>query len=299
MIGRTVCFSSVGQLSLKLNQLVWDSADGAHATMPIEDLGFVILESDRIDVSAAAMRCLSEHNVALIVCDASHAPLSQLVPFAANSTAKETMEAQFAATEAVQGRIWRAICRQKILNQAALMTFLRKDDNVLSMKILAEQMKNGDPSNCEGQAARMYFHALGPDGFRRDPDGAWPNAALNYGYAILRAALARAIVGSGLSGWRGVHHHNRYNAFCLADDLIEPYRPFVDQYVFSGVRPFDVPATELTREMKARLLQVMTCDVSLGDKRRPLMVALSYTTASLAKYYLGVEKSLALPVFGA
>lgn len=266
--------------------------------MPIEDIGIVMLDSEKIEVTTACLQALSAGNVAVVVCDRSHTPEAQLLPYAANLTSQETIEAQLAATEAVNGRLWRQVCRRKILNQAALMDFLGKGENVISMRILAQQMKNGDPTNCEGQAARMYFHALGPEGFRRDREGGWPNAALNYGYAVLRAAVARAIVSSGLCCFRGIHHHNRYNPFCLADDLMEPYRPYVDQYVFGKVRPFDVPSRELTKEMRARLLQMLTCDVRLDGLRRPLQVALSYTTSSLAKYYLGKTEQLVLPEYG-
>lgn len=297
MLARTLCFSSIGKLSVKLEQLVWEDENGEKTTIPVEDIGFVILESERISVSAACLHFLAEKNVALVVCDKGHTPSAQLLPYAANLTSQETIEAQLAATEAVQGRLWRQICRRKILNQAGLMELLGATENLSSMKILATQMKNGDPANCEGQAARIYFHALGPDGFRRNRNGEWPNAALNYGYAILRAAVARALVGSGLCCFRGIHHHNRYNPFCLADDVMEPYRPYVDQYVLGRISPFDVPRSELTKEMKVRLLQMLTCDVNLGEYRRPLMVALSYTTASLAKCYLGKTNELLLPVF--
>ena len=296
MIARTVSFTSRGKLSLTNNQLVWDGADGRHATMPVEDIGFVLLESDQISVTSAALRFLTEHNVALVVCDKSHTPSAQLLAYAPHTTAAETIEVQLAATEAVRGRLWRKICRQKILNQAALMARL-KADKVERLRELADAVKNGDPSNCEGQAARLYFHALAPDGFVRDRDGVWPNAALNYGYAILRAAVARAIVGSGMVCFNGVHHHNRYNAFALADDLMEPYRPFVDQYIFGKVRPFDVPVHELERVHKARLLEMLTCDVRLGEKLRPLMIALSYTTGSLVRYFKGETDDIQLPSF--
>lgn len=297
MIARTLCFSSIGKLSVRLEQLVWEDESGKKKTIPVEEIGFIILESEKISVSAACLQFLAEKNVALVVCDKSHTPSAQLLPYAANLTSQETTEAQLAATDAVQGRLWRQICRQKILNQAGLMERLEVTEQLSSMRILATQVKNGDPANCEGQAARVYFHALGPEGFHRDRDGDWPNAALNYGYAILRAAVARALVGSGLCCFRGIHHHNRYNPFCLADDVMEPYRPYVDQYVLGKISPFDVPQKELSKEMKARLLQMLTCDVNLGEYRRPLMVALSYTTASLAKYYLGKGDELLLPVF--
>lgn len=296
MIAKTLCFSSVGKLSLKYEQLVWTSDSGERRTMPIEDIGFVILESDKIELTSAALQFLSANNVAVVVCDKLHMPYAQLLPYAANTTASESIEAQLAATDAAKGRLWRMVVRQKIRNQAALMERLgaKGTKRLLS---LAEEVKSGDPANCEAQAARIYFQALGPEGFVRDREGAWPNAPLNYGYAILRAATARALVGSGLVCFHGIHHHNRYNAFALADDLMEPYRPFVDQYVLGKVKPFDAPTDELTKEMRARLLQVLTCDVNLGNVRRPLMVAISFTTASLAKYYMKKSDGLVLPGF--
>lgn len=296
MIARTLCFSSIGKLSLRYEQLVWCAESGEKRTVPIEDVGFVILESDKIEITSAALQFLSANNVAVIVCDKSHTPVSQLLPFAANTTAAESIDAQLAATDAVNGRLWRMIIRQKIRNQSALMERLgaKSTKRLLS---LADAVKNGDPSNCEAQAARIYFQELGPDGFVRDREGGWPNAPLNYGYAILRAAVARALVGSGLVCFRGIHHHNRYNAFALADDVMEPYRPFVDQYILGKVKPFDVPMCELTKEMRARLMQMLTCDVNLGEVRRPLMVALSFTTASLVRYYKKESDTLALPRF--
>lgn len=296
MIARTLCFSSIGKLSLKYEQLVWSAESGEKRTVPIEDVGFVILESGKIEITSAALQFLSANNVAVVVCDQAHTPSAQLLPYTAHTTAAESMEAQLSATDAIQGRLWRMIVRQKIRNQAALMEQLGAN-GAKRLLSLADEVKNGDPANCEAQAARIYFQALGPDGFVRDRDGSWPNAPLNYGYAILRAATARALVGSGLACFRGIHHHNRYNAFALADDVMEPYRPFVDQYVLGKVKPFDVPMDELTKEMRARLLQILTCDVKLGDVRRPLMVALSFTTASLDRYYRKDSDKLALPGF--
>lgn len=294
MIARTLCFSSAGRLSLRYEQLVWTSADGVERTMPIEDVGFVILESERIEITVALLRFLSEKNVAVVLCDFSHMPSAQLLSYAAHTTAAEHIKVQLVTTEAVCGRLWRQVCRRKILNQARLMERMGAD-NVRRMQELAESVKNGDPSNCEGQAARLYFQTLEPKGFVRDRFGDWPNAALNYGYAVLRAAVARAIVGSGLACFCGIHHHNRYNAFALADDIMEPYRPFVDQYVLPGESPFDRPQAELSKEMRARLLQVLSCDVRLGEFTRPLMVALSYTTASFVRAFKREAGELVLP----
>lgn len=297
MIARTLSFSSPGKLFAKDAQLVYEGEDGVRRSFPIEDLGFVILETGLMTVSSHCIRQLADANVALVVCDATHTPSAQMLPFAAHTTTQETVAAQLGATAAVQGRLWRQVVRAKILNQSELLRRLGFDA-CRRLRAMADEVKNYDAENVEAQAARIYFRALAPDpGFVRAREGTWPNPALNYGYGVLRAAVARALVGSGLTCFRGVHHHNRYNAFCLADDMMEPYRPFVDQYVFGHVPPFDVQATELTREMKARLLQMLTCDVKTGDLKRPLMVALTYTTASLAKYYLGKTDHLVLPSF--
>lgn len=297
MIARTLSFGSPGRLFVRDEQLVYENKNNERRTFPIEDLGFVLIESEQITLSATCLRKLAESNVATIICNATHTPSAQLFPFAAHSTSQETVSAQLAASDAVQGRLWRQIVRQKILNQASLLELLNAPSEGRRLRTLANEVKNRDPANCEAQAARVYFQTLMPPHVIRDPDGAWPNAPLNYGYAILRAAVARALVGSGLLCLKGIHHHNRYNPFCLADDIMEPYRPFVDQYVLGKVKPFDVPLQELTQPMRARLLQMLTCDVKMGNLKRPLMVALSYTTASLSRYYRGETDKLVLPSF--
>lgn len=296
MIARTLSFGTTGKLTVRDEQLVWDGEGDIHRTFPIEDLGFVLVENEHIAISSFCLKKLAEANVALVVCDGRHMPVAQMQPFEAHTTTNETVAAQLGATDAVRGRLWRQLVRQKIRNQAGLMERLRVN-GVKRLLSLADEVKNGDPANCEAQAARIYFQALMPDGVNRSPEGEWPNAPLNYGYAVLRAAVARALIGSGLLCLRGIHHHSRYDAFCLADDVMEPYRPFVDQYVLGKVRPFDVPFKELTQPMRARLLEMLTCDVKMGDVKRPLMIAITYTTASLARYYLGKSDELALPEF--
>lgn len=297
MIARTLSFSSPGKLSAHLNQLVYEGEGGVHRAFPIEDLGFVIIETGQMVVTTHCLQLLAEANVALVVCDATHTPSAQMLPFAGHTTMQETFGAQLTTTEAVQGRLWRQLVRAKIRNQAALLQKLGKPQ-FKRLEGMADEVKNHDPANLEAQTARIYFQTLAPTkGFVRSRDGGWPNAALNYGYGVLRAAVARALVGSGLVCLHGIHHHNRYNPFCLADDMMEPYRPFVDQYVFGGNPLFSTATSELTRDMKACLLQMLTCDVRTGTCKRPLMVALSYTTASLAKVYLGEAKELVLPLF--
>lgn len=296
MIARTLCFSSPGKLSFRLEQLVFEGKDGKKGTFPIEDLGFVIIDNPQIVITSTCLSKLSEANVAVVVTNSLHMPVSSLLPYDAHSVSHEIFAAQNAATPAVNGRLWRQIIRQKILNQATLLKGLRKD-GYEKLEELAEKVKNKDTRNCEAQAARIYFQALMPPNVNRDPEGAWPNAALNYGYAILRAAVARALIGSGLFCIKGVHHHNRYNAFCLADDIMEPFRPFVDQYIFSKVKPFDMKWNEISQPVKARLLEALSCDVLVDGMRRPLMIAVTWTSASLAKYYLGKTEKLVLPAF--
>ncbi len=296
MIARTLGFGSPGRLSFRLDQLVYEGEGDVKRTFPIEDLGFVLIEHPQIVITSTCLAKLAAANVAVIVCDKTHMPIAALQPYAAHTTTQETFAAQIAATEAVNGRLWRQIVRQKILNQAGFMTFMGKSE-AGRLRTLAAAVKNRDEANCEAQAARIYFQSLMPKGVTRDPEGAWPNCALNYGYALLRSAMARALIGSGLSCLKGIHHHNRYNAYCLADDMMEPYRPYVDRYVLGGVRPFDIPdkAKEVSKEGKMRLLQMLSSDVRLGDLQRPLMVALTYTTASLARYYKGETDKLLLP----
>lgn len=296
MIAKTLSFGSPGRLFIHNRQLVYDGENGVHRTFPVEDLGFVILETGRILVTTACLQSLAEANVAIVLCGASHGPLAQLLPFAAHTTTQETAEAQLAATPAAQGRLWKRIVQAKLRNQAALLATLDHGESQ-RLETLADAVKNGDPENCEAQGARIYFRSLAPaPDFRRDPDGGWPNAALNYGYAVLRAAVARALVGSGLVCFRGIHHHNRYNPFCLADDVMEPYRPFVDQFVFrpGGVLPA-APDGALDRAAKAELLSCLACDVAIGGLKRPLQIALSSTTASLARCYREKTPDLLLP----
>lgn len=296
MFAKTLFFSSPGRLTTQYEQLVYDGEDGVHRTFPIEDLGIVIIETTLMTISTALLQKLAAANVACVVCDTSHMPTAQLLPYAGHTTTQETVTAQFATSEAVQGRLWRRLVQAKILNQSRLLLRLNKIAPARRLNGLATEVKNYDETNCEAQAARIYFQSL-MSGVNRDPDGDWPNCALNYGYAILRAAVARALVGAGLLCIRGIHHHNRYDAYCLADDVMEPYRPFVDQYVFSGEPPFDHPAAKLDKTMKAALLRMLTCDVQMGTIKRPLAIALTFTAASLAKFYLGEEVTPALPGF--
>ena len=298
MLKRTLFFSSPGRLFLENSLLTYEA--GKQGTppekhrFPVEDIGFVVLESQQITVTTACLNMLAQANVAVVVCDDSHMPVAAFQPYAGNSLTQRTTAAQLEASEALKGRLWRQTVAAKITNQAQCLARFGLPETRL--RVLAGSVQNADPENVEGVAARVYFQLLaGEEDFTRGREGIPPNHALNYGYAILRAAVARALIGSGLLCVAGIHHANQYNPFGLADDVMEPYRPFVDEIVFSDRDFFAVP--ELGKAQKAKLLGVLACDVLIGAERRPLMNALSYTTASLVRCFRKEEKQIRYPEF--
>lgn len=299
MLKRTLVFSNPGHLSLKLDQLVYQpkSCERGTRTIPVEDIGFVLIETPQITITTASLHFLAKNNITLIICDEKHMPCATLTSLASHTTTQKQITAQLKATEALKERLWRQTVKAKLENQA---TCLERGNRNGSKRIraLIRTVKKGDVTNCEAIAARLYFQTNFENETTRDRFGEMPNAALNYGYAILRAATARALIGSGLTCLIGIHHHNQYNAFVLADDIMEPYRPFVDDLIFNTpTHLFTADAQELTKEMKAHLLSVLTLDVMLTTMRRPLMNALSYTTASLARCFLKEEKEIVYPRF--
>lgn len=286
MIKRTLLFGNRGSLRLHYQQLVWRDESGEERTIPIEDIGFLILESPQITLTTALLQALSNANVATIVCDETHHPTAYFLPASSHTLAHRLLNHQIALTDAQRDRIWKHLIRAKIRNQGQLIATLNPEVGE-QLLALAERVKNGDPENCEAQAARLYFRefACRIPGFSRDRFGETPNPALNYGYAILRAAVARALVSSGLCCSLGIHHDNQYNPFVLADDVMEPYRPYIDRIVFDHLSRFvEVEDSTLTSEQKRLLLPCLSMDVNIDEQVRPLMNALSFTTASLARY---------------
>jgi|SRR5574344_2242497 len=292
MIKQTLMFTTPASLSLKNNQLVISRMGSDEVvTRPIEDIGFVVVEDQRVALTIPLLNALTENNVSVIFCDEKHMPNSMLMPLEANTTLQESYRYQVDAGEVVKKRMWKQIVEAKIRNQSALLNSLGLDGDELKPYYM--NVKSGDGDNREGAAARIYWNILFEKSFRRSRDGSQPNSMLNYGYAILRAAMARAIVGSGLYPAFGIFHRNRYNAFPLADDLMEPYRPFVDEIVYHLF--VEGAVEELTKETKSELLRVLFADVKIGKMVKPLEVALSSTTASLVRVYSGKENSLNLP----
>ena len=300
MIKRTLYFGNPAYLSLKNSQLVVKipntEGDDTIRTIPIEDIGFVILDNPQITITHGTLGALVENNTAVVTCDSRHMPAGLLLPTEGNTTQSERYRNQIESSLPLRKQIWQQTIQAKIRNQAAALE-KRRGKEFGNMLAWADDVRSGDSENLEARAAVFYWDnlfAVEIDKFRRDPDGDMPNSMLNYGYAILRAIIARALVGSGLLPTLGVHHRNRYNAYCLADDIMEPYRPYVDLMVCYILDDIGMPK-EMNRDIKARLLTIPTIDVMIDGKRSPLMIAASQTTASLARCYAGEIRKVSYP----
>lgn len=302
MIKRTIYFGNPAYLSLRQSQLVvnlpdahgMDDASGKN-TIPVEDIGVLVLDNRQITITHGAIEALLDNNCALITCDSSRMPVGLMLPLCGNTTQNERFRAQLGASLPLQKQLWQQTVQAKIANQAAVLKECR-GAVVKNMRAWVSEVKSGDSENMEARAAAYYWaNMFGHiDGFRRDREGVPPNNLLNYSYAILRAVVARGLVGSGLLPTLGIHHHNKYNAYCLADDIMEPYRPFVDRLVVEIIES-GVDYSELTKSLKASLLSVPVLDVTINGMRSPLMVAVGQTTASLYKCFSGESRKISYP----
>ncbi|MFO7853394.1 MAG: type II CRISPR-associated endonuclease Cas1 [Bacteroidota bacterium] len=293
MIKRSLFFSNPCYLSVKDRQLLVSRERGETLRIPIEDIGFMVLEDQHIKVSMPLLEELADNNVAVIFCNSKHMPQSMLFPLEGNHLQGEIHRAQVKASEPLKKHLWKQTVEAKIINQAYLLKRLGLKYN--DLKVLSSSVKSGDSSGRESFAARIYWGRLLGKDFVRERYGMPPNNMLNYGYIVLRAAVARALTGSGLLPTFGIHHHNRYNAYCLADDVMEPYRPFVDGIVHKLNKKHH-DALDMDKNLKAELLKVLTVDVRFRKTTRPLMVGLSQTTASLAKCFIGEKRSIDYPL---
>lgn len=312
MIKKTLYFSTPAYLSLRMGQVVIKMPEvekqrdlSEHirqqsvVTRPIEDVGLVILDHKQITLTQGLIEALLANNCALITCNSQSMPVGLMLPLSGNTTQSERFQCQIAASLPLRKQLWQQTIKAKIRNQAMVLSTCAQVE-VGCMQHWAEQVKSGDPDNLEARAAAYYWHNLfssiaGLTSFTRHREGMPPNNLLNYGYAILRAVVARALVSSGLLPTLGIHHHNRYNAYCLADDIMEPFRPYVDELVYCIVRESGTNNIELTKDVKARLLAIPTLDVVISGKRSPLMVGVVQTTASLSKCYSGEVRRIAYP----
>ena len=294
MIKQTLFFSTPVSLSLKYNQIVIKLKDIDEViTRPIEDVGFVIIENQMVHITMPLLNALANNNVSVIFCDDKCMPNSMLMSLESNSIQQEIYKIQFNATQPTKKRIWKEIIENKIRNQATLLEKLGLDGNILKPYYM--NVLSGDSDNREGAAAKVYWQQMFGKQFVRSRDGGYPNPMLNYGYTILRAAVARSLLGSGLFPLFGIFHRNRYNAFPLADDVMEPYRPFVD---FAVKQIYDFSSDEiLDKNVKQVLVKVLFSDVKIKGQMRPLQVALSMTTASLVRAFKDKKESVVFPSF--
>ena len=316
MIKRTLYFSNPAYLSKKDDQLVIKLPEGKEKPaeqlanypnkrykergnkniIPIEDIGIIILDNQQITFSHGLLAAFLKNNCAVVTCDDKHLPTGLFLPLESHQEQSERFQSQIEASEPLKKQLWQQTISAKIINQAIVLAKRKKEND--NMKRWAKKVRSGDPDNFEGRAAAYYWKNLFTPNleFIRDRYGQPPNNLLNYGYTILRATVARGLVASGLLPTLGIHHHNKYNAYCLADDIMEPYRPFVDDFVATFIDDGE-DFTELTPSIKKQLLSIPAMEVIIDDERSPLMVGLQRTTASLAKCYAGEARKIIYPEF--
>lgn len=301
MIKRTLYFGNPALLSTKNAQLVFRQPDDktkTERTFPIEDLGIVVLDHQQITITHGLMSRLLDNNCALITCNDRHMPTGLLLPLNGNSLQNERFRQQIDCSTPLRKQLWQQTIQAKIANQAAVLTQCVPGVQTGNMLAWVKQVKSDDSDNLEGRAAAYYWRNIFPEmtDFVRGRDEDYPNALLNYGYAILRAMVARSLAGCGLLPTLGIHHHNRYNAYCLADDIMEPYRPVVDRLVNEMIK--QIPPEEsfdLTTDVKRQLLAIPTIEVRIAGHRSPLMVAVETTTSSLQKCFAGTLRKIIYP----
>jgi len=308
MVKKTLYFGNPAYLSLRNGQMVMrlpqvekngSLSDAfkkeAERTFPVEDLGVVILDDKRITVTQGLLECLAENNCALITCDSTHHPVALMLPIEGNTLMSKRSRLQSDCSKPLRKQLWQQTVQAKIANQAANLEHLVQAEN-RNMLEWVGQVRSDDADNLEARAAAYYWKNIFPEfpDFTRRRDGEPPNNLLNYGYAILRAVVARSIVATGLLPSLGIHHHNRNNAYCLADDIMEPYRPVVDAVVRRIITNHK-EIEELSMEIKLELLSIPTIDVHINGHDRPLMVAVNQTVTSLCKCLERESKRLIFP----
>jgi CRISPR-associated protein Cas1 len=292
MIKRVLCFENPARLSLKLAQMVVELQDVTR-TLPIEDIGVVILDHKQITITHALIDALLANNVAIVTSNDKHLPVGLMLPLDGNTLQSERFRTQIDASEPLKKQMWQQTVVAKILGQAHVLgTQHIEHTNMLKW---AKDVRSGDTNNMEARAAAYYWRNMfEKDAFIRDPQGLPPNNLLNYGYSVIRAMMARALVGAGLLPTLGIHHHSCYDAYCLADDIMEPYRPFVDQKALEMWEKGEV-TSDIFSEQKRELLGITTMDVTISGHRSPMMLAIQTTAQSVQKCFSGEARKIIYP----
>lgn len=293
MLKRTLHLGNPAHLSVQNKQLLIELKDENRSkhSVPFMDIGMIIMEHPHITLSSSVMEQCMYENIALIACNKNYMPVGMFLPFDGHSEQTQRLIVQTEISLPLKKQLWQQTIKAKIKNQALVLSKLGKNNHQLLA--LAEKVLSGDSTNCEGHAAFYYWNEIFGTDFSRSQSRETPNAQLNYGYAILRSIVARAISSTGLHPSLGIFHRNKYNAFCLADDLMEPYRAFVDLLVLEIIA--DEASEELTRTQKIELLKLPQIDVMIGKLKRPLFHAVSHTTAGLYKCFVGKNRKIPYP----
>lgn len=293
MLKKSILIENKTSITAKNLQLVIKS-EIRESTIPIEDIGFIVLDNPEIYLSIPAMNLLVENNTALIICSNNHLPNGMFLNLNSHHIQQEIFKNQIEASVPLKKQLWQHTIVEKITNQGILIEKISQQKN--SFEFLASKVLSGDTTNMEGVAASQYWKTFFDTydiNFRRERFGDYPNNFLNYGYAILRAATARALSGSGLLNTLGIHHKSKYNAFALADDIMEPFRPLVDEKVFEIMQTYE--EQELNTKIKSELLQILTRTVYFKEEKSPLMVALQKTASSVQQCFTGERKKIKYP----
>ncbi len=296
MIKRSLYFSNPAYLSTTKEQMVIKRKEFDDVFTPIEDLGLIVLDHHQITITQSLLAKLMNNNVAVISCNETHHPTGMLLNLDGNSLQSQKFKAQINASQPVKKQLWQQTIIAKLQNQGRLLNCQKKNGDFLLE--LAKQVRSGDPSNCEAQGAVYYWKNIFPEylDFQRERTGFPPNNLLNYGYAILRALVARCLTGSGLLPTLGIFHKNQYNAYCLADDIMEPYRVYVDQVVVNIIKT-GADFNEMNITIKQELLKIPAMDVKIDEQKSPLMNAVQRTTASLSRSFETKSALLLYPIF--
>ncbi len=294
MITRSIYIGNPAYLKLKDEQMyIMEPYSGAmKGKVPVEDLGLLMLDHFQITISHQLIQKMMGNNVVIVSCDAHHLPHGIMLPLYGHTQHSDRVRGQMDASEPLKKQLWKQTVECKIENQKQVL--IRLGNYYEPMLNYQNNVKSGDVTNMEGIAAQHYWKYLISLDFLRQRFGEAPNPFFNFGYAVLRSIVARAIVETGLLPVLGIFHKNKYNPYCLADDLMEPYRPFVDLLVMDWLTK-NPDTDELSKEFKAHLLRIATTDVLIEGHRRPLMIAIKTTVTSLHKCYTGEKRVIAYP----
>lgn len=290
MVKKSILLENKASISTKNLQLVIKT-EARESTIPIEDIGYLVIDHPEIYLSIPALNLLIDNNTAVIICNTNHLPNGMFLNLNSHHIQQEIFKNQINASAPLKKQLWQQTITEKITNQGILLQKITLKTN--NFEFLASKVLSGDSSNMEGVAANFYWKSFFEHNFKRERFGDYPNNFLNYGYAILRAATARALSGSGLLNTLGIHHKSKYNAFALADDIMEPFRPIVDEKVAEIMQNFS--EQELNTQIKAELLQILTRTVYFKEEKSPLMVALQKTASSIQQCYTGERKKIKYP----